>query len=816
MFRQSVRMRSVHQSRPCLERLEERCLLTINEFPTPTPGSTPYDITVGPDGNLWFSESSANKIGQVTPGGSFNEYPILTPNADPSCITAGPDGNLWFTESGTNQIGRITPNGTNVTQFKIPTSNSNPGRFISGDGSLWFVEQYADQIGKVDPATGSITQFHADVSVGSALSFGPDGNLWFTGGESYNTIGVVSPRDLSQVTYLPIPTPESGPVGITVGSDGNLWFTEWSANKIANINPKNYSVHEFPIPTLNSYPQLITNGPDGNLWFTEIVGDKIGQITTSGSFQEFPVPTGGSGPLSITVGPDFNIWFTEIYANKIGQYILTLPASHLLISAASSSTTGVPFGFTVTALDNVNRIVPGYAGTVHFTSSDPQATLPADYTFTATDNGVHTFANGVTLNTPGTQAVTATDTASGITGSATITVSLPPPDHFALSAPAAVVAGSPFDVTVTAITTQGAVAIGYTGTVSFTSSDLYPGMLPATYTFTSSDQGVHTFTGGVTLFTAGTQTLTVQDTTDSSIAGSAAITVSASSASSLLLAAPPTAVAGSAFNVTVTALDPYGNVAIGYTGTVTLTSSDRNPQPSDYTFTPSDSGMHTFGLTLDTAAPQTLSAWDAANSSIRGSATVVVGAAKAIDFLVTAPGTAVAGTPFDVIVTALDLFGNTVTNYQGTVTFSSSDKDPRVVLPANYTFTVGNDGDNGVHTFPSEVTLITPGLQLVFATDTVSGAEGAAGVTVGGGGGGAALPPGGGGAKPSGPSWIPDPTPAASVRPALQAALVDHVFRALPEPSPVPIAALLKRSKQSEEDGWLPAIFQADFRAFRL
>jgi hypothetical protein len=49
--------------------------------------------------------------------------------------------------------------------------------------------------------------------------------------------------------------------------------------------------------------------------------------------------------------------------------------------------------------------------------------LPGDYTFTAGDNGVHTFANGVTLFTAGIQTVIATDTSSSsITGSATITV----------------------------------------------------------------------------------------------------------------------------------------------------------------------------------------------------------------------------------------------------------------------------------------------------------------------------------------------------------------------------------------------------------
>ena len=75
----------------------------------------------------------------------------------------------------------------------------------------------------------------------------------------------------------------------------------------------------------------------------------------------------------------------------------------------------------VTATDAYGNTITGYGGTVHFTSSDPAAVLPANYTFDACgpdpcgDAGTHTFS--VTLKTAGTQWVRATDTvASSITG----------------------------------------------------------------------------------------------------------------------------------------------------------------------------------------------------------------------------------------------------------------------------------------------------------------------------------------------------------------------------------------------------------------
>jgi len=73
----------------------------------------------------------------------------------------------------------------------------------------------------------------------------------------------------------------------------------------------------------------------------------------------------------------------------------------------SPGTAGVAGAFTVTARDNAGKTMTGYTGTVHFTSSDPQAVLPADYTFTSTDQGVHTFS--ATLKTAGTQSIAVTD-----------------------------------------------------------------------------------------------------------------------------------------------------------------------------------------------------------------------------------------------------------------------------------------------------------------------------------------------------------------------------------------------------------------------
>src|SRR5207237_1195236 len=140
--------------------------------------------------------------------------------------------------------------------------------------------------------------------------------------------------------------------------------------------------------------------------------------------------------------------------------------------------------------------------------------------------------------------------------------------------------------------------------------------------------------------------------------------------------APAAATAGVAFNYSVTALDAFNNTATGYVGTAHFTSSDGAAVlPGNYTFLAGDGGTKTLSATLKTAGNQTITATDTATSSITGtSGNILVSAAPATHLGVTGITDPVqAGTASAVVVTALDQFGNTDTNYGGTVHFTKSD-----------------------------------------------------------------------------------------------------------------------------------------------
>lgn len=94
------------------------------------------------------------------------------------------------------------------------------------------------------------------------------------------------------------------------------------------------------------------------------------------------------------------------------------PSITLVLTLPSVMGSGDAESATLTAYDSNYNLATNYTGTIHFTSTDGTATLPADYTFTPVDAGTHTFPSGFTLRTAGMQTVTATDTAV-----ATITLS---------------------------------------------------------------------------------------------------------------------------------------------------------------------------------------------------------------------------------------------------------------------------------------------------------------------------------------------------------------------------------------------------------
>jgi hypothetical protein len=156
----------------------------------------------------------------------------------------------------------------------------------------------------------------------------------------------------------------------------------------------------------------------------------------------------------------------------------------------TSLVAGTSQSFTVNALTPAGNPAATFVEIVHFTSSDPNAQLPADYIFTSADAGSHTFS--ATLETAGSQTVTVTDLARP-----------------ALNASQTVTVGPGADFTIAAVSGSGQSAIvgaAFATALSVRVTDAYGNNVSgATVVFTAPGSGASgTFSGGATSASAQT------------------------------------------------------------------------------------------------------------------------------------------------------------------------------------------------------------------------------------------------------------------------------------------------------------------------
>jgi virginiamycin B lyase len=281
----------------------------LTEYPLPTPRSYPGGLAFGPDGALWVGLQLANRVGRLTPDGRVtHEYPVPTtatarfpalgceyPASRPAegDLVVGPDGTLWFGESTGNNIARMTTDGV-VTEYPIPTPNSNPiGLTVGPDGALWFVERMVSKIGRIT-TDGAITEFPIPTpgSFPNAIVNGPDGALWFSELMG-DRIGRVTPDG----AITEFPTPGVGPVGMALGPDGALWLAGFTSKEIVRVTTAGAITHRYPVPSAGTSPLVVAVGPDGNIWYTSQDGHRVGRVALAGAAAvPRALPRTGAGP----------------------------------------------------------------------------------------------------------------------------------------------------------------------------------------------------------------------------------------------------------------------------------------------------------------------------------------------------------------------------------------------------------------------------------------------------------------------------------------------------------------------------------------
>ena len=208
-------------------------------------------------------------------------------------------------------------------------------------------------------------------------------------------------------------------------SNGHVYPASHEAGSMANALPMGARLRLKASTNLSTYPASMQKIFRAFKKYGLIVADNGSDMYISGTYD-----TGwDNGILNPAFGAltanDFEVvqlgWAPPV------SLVITMPSAVGAGDNTSATVTAYTLNFSV-ATGYTYNVATGYTGTIHFTTTDGAPTLPADYTFTGGDAGVHTFPGGVTLRTAGSQVVTATDSVDlTINGSQGTTVGPPTP-----------------------------------------------------------------------------------------------------------------------------------------------------------------------------------------------------------------------------------------------------------------------------------------------------------------------------------------------------------------------------------------------------
>ena len=281
----------------------------FREFQAPTGIDRPAGIAIGPEGDIWFTETRSSSVGRMTPSGKFKMFQLAHTAAPPasSSVRTATSGSPRPTASGGS------PPAGKITEFPIPATEivfppPSPAKTAQlplpdhrGPGRQPLVHRGARRQDRADhPERHDHPVPDPHGGQPPVRDHRGPGRQSLVHGELGDKIGRITPS--GTVTEFPVPTANGSPYGITTGPDGNLWFTEGRQQD----RPDHPERHDHRVPDSHSPsapPSGITAGRDGNLWFTEEAAGKIGRITPSGQISEFSVPTPESQPDGITATP---------------------------------------------------------------------------------------------------------------------------------------------------------------------------------------------------------------------------------------------------------------------------------------------------------------------------------------------------------------------------------------------------------------------------------------------------------------------------------------------------------------------------------
>ena len=319
---------------------------SVNISETGAPSSTTYAITKSGCASV-ANPSAASGTGDSA---TFTVQGGSNPSAGACTISVAdsnsPSSPLVLPVTNTPIAGSINIGGVQLTDYAVSSSTST-AITLGPDGNMWFVEPPSN-IGVLNP--GSTASLVADINVPTGLptpsalvgiATGPDGAVWAT---DTNTGGAdrVEPASYDIANY---PYPGNVPTGITPYSYGSLWIGSSSQTTIVNLSVSGFFMVR-PSPGPQSAPIRLAEAPDGAIWFTE--GQYIGRMDNlNATLDEVNAPS-STTPYDLCVEPDGSVWFTSNGTNAYVSQITGTPGnysvSNSFLATSGASLTGIACG----------------------------------------------------------------------------------------------------------------------------------------------------------------------------------------------------------------------------------------------------------------------------------------------------------------------------------------------------------------------------------------------------------------------------------------------------------------------------------------
>ncbi len=391
-------------------------------------------------------------------------------------------------------------------------------------------------------------------------------------------------------------------------------------------------------------------------------------------------------------------------ASAIGKSQATLNGN--LVDMGNSNTAVVSFDLgtdTTYNLGNVAGMPSSLTSTGTFTASLVGLTSGQTYHFRARAVGKEIALGGdVTFTTSGGEKLVFISPTSTITaGSVSEIITIQIQDNS--GNPVAVTGNTIINIGSSSSTGKFDIAAGGSFNGSLTSITIPARSNSADFYFKNNTAGVFSITASSSGFTSGSQVVTTLASESVQVRVESAADGSGSLIPDLNLSI------GSTLTVYSVARDQFGNFKDNISGTLALVNFTGGVAVTDFTV-------------AGDSKSATLTARKAGSCRIRITAGSLTPISSGVISIVGTPILVVTGFPSQVTagstetlnVSVKDGTGNTITDYTGTVGFSSTDK--QAGLPANYTFT---SGDSGTHDFT--ITLKTAAIQSITVTDIASG-----------------------------------------------------------------------------------------------